>query len=65
MKAILTQTKAFKKKRSWSSINLDAMVHISKVWISINVTIGTLKYFNIIRGKVEQSWGNNIIKQTT
>jgi hypothetical protein len=45
MKAILTQTKAFKKKRSWSNINLDAMVDITKVWISINVTVGTLKYY--------------------
>jgi hypothetical protein len=65
MKAILTQTEAFKKKRSWSSINLDAMGDITKVRISINFTIGTPKYFNIIKGEVEQSWGNNIIKQTT
>ncbi len=65
MKTILTQTKAFKKKRSWSSINLDAMVDIKKVRISINVAIGTPKYFNIIKGEVEQSWDNNVIKQTT
>jgi hypothetical protein len=65
MKAILTQIKAFKKKRSWSSIHLDAMVDITKVRISISVTIGTPKYFNIIKREVEQSWGNNVIKQTT
>lgn len=58
MKAILTQTKTFKKKRSWSSINLDAMVDIIKVWISISVTNGTPEYFNIIKGEVGQSWDN-------
>jgi hypothetical protein len=54
MKAILTQTKAFKKKRSWSNINLDAMVDITKVWILVSVTIGTPKYFNIIKGRLNK-----------
>ncbi len=41
------------------------MGDITKARISINFTIGTPKYFYIIKGEVEQSWGNNIIKQTT